>query len=79
MILDKRMKKLFGSRLNQVMSELDVTDEQLAEAVGVRRESVCRWRCGLNAPGVDTLLQIREELGVSIDWLLFGGGNKDAT
>ena len=79
MIINVKIKRLFGSRLHQVMNELDVTDEQLANAVGVRKETVCRWRCGLNAPGVEVLIRIREELGVSIDWLLLGKDEKDAT
>ena len=79
MIRDVRTRKLFGCRLNQVMGELDVTDEQLAEALGLRRETVLRWRCGATTPGVDALIGIRNELGVSIDWLLLGEGKKDAT
>lgn len=68
----------FGVRLRELMKELDVTDEMLAEWVGVSVYTVRSWKYGGNVdkgyyyPTVDTLIKICDTLRVSADYLLYG-------
>lgn len=48
------------------------------DKIGISSQHMMRWRCG-SLPSVDILYLIKEELNVSLDWLLTGNNNQDAT
>ena len=51
----------------------DMTQGQLAEAVGCTQKDVSRWERGVYSPRVDVLVKMAEVLGCSIDDLIKKG------
>lgn len=49
-----------------------MTQEQLAERLGVTRQAVAKWEGELGCPDIDSLLALSDCLGVSLDALLRG-------
>jgi transcriptional regulator with XRE-family HTH domain len=47
-----------------------LTQEELAEKVGVSRIMIARYETKLNKPSIDTLKKMAEVLGVTTDYLL---------
>ena len=52
-----------------------LTQEQLANVIGVSRVTLARWETGEFQPSLDYLLALSEYFGVSIDFLV--GKNND--
>jgi len=49
------LRFLFGRRLRQLRRQKDLTQEQLAEAVGISVEFISNIERGINAPSFETL------------------------
>lgn len=47
-----------------------MSQEELAQRMGVSRQSVTKWETGLSAPDLDRLVELADTLGVSLDFLL---------
>lgn len=58
-------EKLSGLRRRQGLSQ-----EQLADRLGVTRQSVSKWESGLASPEIGKLVAISELFGVSVDFLV---------
>ncbi len=58
-------KKIMYSRKKAGMSQID-----LADAMGVSRQSVSKWETGEAYPDITKLSQLAKVLNVSVDWLL---------
>ena len=72
--------KEIGAFLKQLRSEKGVTQEQLAEILGVSGRTVSRWETGRNLPDLSILVQISEYYQVDIKEILNGerrSGNMD--
>lgn len=72
--------KEIGAFLKQLRSEKGVTQEQLAEILGVSGRTVSRWETGRNLPDLSILVQISEYYQVDIKEILNGErrrGNMD--
>lgn len=54
----------------QLRKALGLSQEQLAEQVGVSRQSISKWETGQSVPELDKLLALSRILGVSTDTLL---------
>lgn len=63
---------LFGERLRKRRVALGVTQESVAEQVGISLRWYQMIERGENAVSIDTLLGLSRTLTVSIDYLLFG-------
>ena len=61
-----------GGFLKELRTEKDLTQEQLAEQVGVTRRSVSRWETGSNLPDLDILLELADYYNVELRELLDG-------
>ena len=48
----------FSENLQTLRAQAGVTQEQLAETLGVSRQSVSKWEGGLSFPELDTILRI---------------------
>jgi transcriptional regulator with XRE-family HTH domain len=57
-------------RIKQRRHALHLSQEQLAELVGVNQPQISRWELGINDIGGDTLTTLSRALGTSADWLL---------
>ena len=62
----------FGERLARARKEKNITQEQLAELLGVSRQSVSRWESELAYPETEKLIELSRCLDTSIDYLLRG-------
>ncbi len=58
----------FSSRLNQVKSTFDLTNEQLVEVVGSARKTVHNWMAGLNRPNRSKAKRILELNNIASKW-----------
>ena len=61
----KLCDKIMQARKKAGMSQID-----LADAMGVSRQSVSKWETGEANPEISKLTQLARTLGVSVDWLL---------
>ena len=62
-----------GSQVAQARKRAGLTQQQLAEKVGVNRVSIARVEAGSRAPSMALALRIAEVLEESVE-NLFGGG-----
>ena len=62
----------FSENLQFLRAQNGVTQEQLAETLGVSRQSVSKWESGASFPEMDTLLRICDLYSVNLDTLLRG-------
>lgn len=60
-----KLQLQFGKRVRQIRRQRDMTQEQLAEAVGVSAEFISNVERGINAPSFDTLEKLAEALNVA--------------
>jgi transcriptional regulator with XRE-family HTH domain len=65
-------QKAIGLFLKQLRNEKRITQEQLAEVLGVSGRTVSRWETGSNLPDLSILVQISEYYGVEIKEILNG-------
>ena len=62
----------FGSLLKELRKERGLTQEQLAEKLGVTNRTVSRWETGTNIPDLDVLIDISEFYQIDVKELLSG-------
>jgi len=63
----------FGNKLAEARKKQNITQEQLAEKLGVTRQAVSRWESDTSFPETDKIVRMAELLGVSCDYLLKNG------
>ncbi len=61
-----------GSRLKSLRKEKKLTQQQLADAVGVSKTSVIYWEKDENIPKHESLILLSKSLSTSPEWLLSG-------
>lgn len=61
-----------GRKLAQARRKNNLTQEQLAERLGVSRQAVSRWESDLSLPDAASLPRLAEVLGISVDELMQG-------
>ena len=59
----------FADRIRQSRNEMGLSQEQLAELVGVSRQCITKWESQLGYPEMQKVLLISALLNVSVDWL----------
>ena len=60
----------FADRLQAERRKNGLTQEGLAEAMGVSRQAVSKWEQGEGYPEVEKLLSLADKFGVSLDYLM---------
>ena len=58
------------ARIRAMRNERGLTQQQLADALGVNKQTVCEWEHGRTFPRIDTLRKLAQYFGVTIDYLL---------
>ena len=58
------------TRLSELRKSAGLTQQQLAEQMGVTRSTVAMWETGENAPKTKMLLALAEALNCSVEDLL---------
>lgn len=64
------MKLYIGDTIKYLRKEKDITQEELADILGVSYQSVSRWETGICYPDMELLPVISEFFGVTVDKLL---------
>lgn len=64
------MELNFGENIKRLRKSRDLTQEALADELGVSAQSVSKWECGYGYPDITQLPAIANFFGVSIDELL---------
>lgn len=59
-----------GEKIARMRRENNYTQEQLAECMGVSRQSISKWESGLAYPETEKLILLSELFGCSLDYLL---------
>ena len=62
----------FGEKLQQLRTQRNLTQEELAQALYVSRTAVSKWESGRGYPNIDSLKAIATIFGVTVDALLSG-------
>ena len=62
----------FGENLQTIRKKNQLSQEGLAEMLGVSRQAVSKWELGEGYPEVDKLLILSKKLNISLDSLLAG-------
>lgn len=65
-------QKKIGIFLKELRREKQLTQEQLAEILGVTNRSISRWENGVNMPDFDLVIEIANYYDVSIEEILDG-------
>ena len=63
-------KETIGKRISDLRKSKGMTQEQLAQRVGVTAQAVSKWENDLSCPDISILPQLAEALGVTTDELL---------
>lgn len=62
----------FSENLKRLRGEAGLSQETLAERIGVSRSAIAKWECGEGRPKIENLLRLRTVLRVPLDDLLLG-------
>ena len=65
-------QKKIGSFLKELRKEKGITQEQLAEILGVSGRTVSRWETGSNMPDLSVLIEIADYYSIELRELLDG-------
>ena len=61
-------------RIKKIRKELDLTQQKFADRIGVKRNTVGQWECGINPLTDQTISSICREFNVNENWLRTGEG-----
>lgn len=63
-----------GERIKAVRDKLDITQEDFAQKIGTKRNTVTNYEAGRREPMESTIKSICREFNVNYDWLKDGEG-----
>ena len=66
-----------ANRLTKFRKEKGLSQEALAETLGISRQAVSKWECGESSPDTDNLIALSKLYGISIDELLGTNANEE--
>lgn len=62
-------------RIKKIRKTLDLTQQKFADQLGVKRNTVGQWECGINPLTDQTIVSICREFNVNEEWLRNGTGD----
>jgi transcriptional regulator with XRE-family HTH domain len=60
----------FSNALKSIRAKKNITQEELADIVGVSRDTVIKWESSQRTPTVDQILKVAESMHVDSEYLL---------
>ncbi|MEI3222742.1 MAG: helix-turn-helix transcriptional regulator [Dorea sp.] len=63
-----------NERIKKIRKALDLTQQKFADQLGVKRNTVGQWECGINAVTDQVINSICREFNVNETWLRTGEG-----
>ena len=70
------MAATLGTRIAEQRRKMNLTQDQLAERMGVSSQAVSKWENDLSCPDISLLPSLADLFGISIDELLRGESQK---
>ena len=67
----------FSEKLKLIRNTRNITQEQLADRLGISRQSISNWESGVAYPETEKLLKLSKELNISLDYLLLDENDLD--
>ena len=61
---------MLNEKIVELRRQADLSQEELADRMGVSRQSVSKWESGQSIPEVEKIIQLSELFHVSTDYLL---------
>ena len=61
-----------GSRINEYRRQRNITQEQLADAMGVSSQAVSKWENDISCPDISVMPQLADYFNVTLDRLVRG-------
>lgn len=61
--------KIFGKRLREVRKSKKITQQELADRLGIKRNTYSDWENGKTEPTFEILVKLADLFDVSLDWL----------
>lgn len=61
---------VFSERLKELRKEQNLTQQELADKLGINRCNITNWECGNRETNFKMLIQLADMLNVSTDYLL---------
>ncbi len=71
------MNMEIANRLVKLRKQAGLSQEELAEKLGISRQAISKWECGEASPDTDNLIALAQLYGVSLDELLLGKEKDD--
>lgn len=68
------VRENLGERIQFLRKELRLSQETLAEQVGVSRQAISKWECNEAVPDLNNLTTLAERLNMTVDELINGEG-----
>jgi transcriptional regulator with XRE-family HTH domain len=72
------MANSIGTRIAEARKRKGLTQDQLAEAMGVSPQAVSKWENDISCPDITLLPQLADYFGISVDDLLRGPSTPEA-
>lgn len=66
----------FGERLLEYRNRVGLSQERLAEKIGVTRQTVSKWETNQSTPDFDKIVPLCEVLGITTEELIKGEKNE---
>lgn len=76
MDMDNKLVKEMLQRVDLRLSELDISKEKFYKESGVSSASFSQWNTGVHQPTTKKLQKMADYLGVTVDYLITGKGEK---
>ena len=73
------MSSVDFSRLKRFRTQSGMTQEELAEKLGVSRQAVAKWERGESVPDIGCCMKLAEIYGVTVDILVRSFGKQEHT
>lgn len=61
---------MIGKRLKELRIQKGLSQQDLGDAIGVTKVSICGYESGTRVPNLEKLIQLAEELETTTDYLL---------
>lgn len=68
------MKNAFSDRLKQLRLSMNLTQEEIAQKIGLSTTGYYKYEVGKTTPKLDVIVKLKNVFKVNIDWLIDGTG-----
>ncbi|PJE77821.1 HTH-type transcriptional regulator Xre [invertebrate metagenome] len=65
-----------STRILQARKNKKLSQQSLADMIGISRSALAQWETEMSSPSVDNLRKMAELVNVSFEWLATGRGNQ---